>query len=124
MDPYTMTIKLGSSRTRLLLRQGSDELMRASLPSPAPCCSARPARALLESMALWLDTRLRVVLSADEPATGSCLALTDERGTASPTLFYEVVTAGRARRRPVRLRGVDDFADLRQLSLLDAGGRR
>jgi hypothetical protein len=75
-------------------------------------------------MALWLDTRLRVVLSADEPATGSCLALTDERGTASPTLFYEVVTAGRARRRPVRLRGVDDFADLRQLSLLDAGGRR
>lgn len=124
MEPYTMTIRLGGNRTRLLLRQGNDELMRASLPLPVPCCSARPARALLESLALWLDARLRVVLSADEPATGSFLALTDEHGTVSPTLFYEVVTARRARRRPVRLHGVDDFTDLRQLSLLDTGGGR
>jgi hypothetical protein len=115
---YSMAFKLDRDRVRLVLVHGEEELLRASLPPPARFWSGKPAKALLESLALWLDTSLRVVLSAADPADGWSLELTDELGIGCRTLFYEVVRVEpRARRR--RLGGVDDFRDVHQLCLLD-----
>jgi hypothetical protein len=119
MEPYTMAFKLDRDRVRLVLTHQGDELLRACLPPPAQFWTGKPARALLESLAIWLDAKLRVVLSADDPADGFSLELTDEIGTGHRTLFYDVVTVERARRRPSRLRGVGDFRDVHQLCLLD-----
>jgi hypothetical protein len=126
MEPCTMAFKLDQERVRLSLMRGEDELLRACLPPPAQLWSCKPARALLESLALWMDVRLRVVLSATDPAAGSSLDLTDELGIGLRTVHYEVERAMRRRRRPARLRGVDDFREVRQLCLLDrlAGGGR
>lgn len=121
----TMAFKLDRDRVRLVLVQGEPELLRASLPPPAQFWSAQPAKALLAGLATWLDTRLRVVFAAADPADGWSLALTDELGAGRHTVFYEVVPVPERERRQ-RLRGVDDFRDLRQLCLLDriAGGGR
>jgi len=126
MESYTIAFRLGNGQVRLSLMRGEDELLRARLPPPDQFWTGKPAKALLESLAIWLDARLRVVLDAKDPADGFCLELTDELGIGQRTLFYEVVTVERARRRPSRLRGVGDFKDVRQLCLLDRltrGGR-
>ena len=125
MEQYMMTMEFTGSGARLLLTKGDDELLRAALPSPARFWTGKPAKALLESLAIWLDTTLRVVLSVVEPADGFSLELTDETGTGLRTLFYEVVTVEPGRRRRTRLRGVGNFRDLHQLRLLDltGGGR-
>ena len=122
---YTMAFKLDRDRVRRGLMQGDRELLRASLPPPAHFWSGKPAKALLESLAMWLDTSLRVVLSAADPADGWSLELTDELGIGSRTMFYEVVAVEPKRGRRRRLRGVGDFRDVHQLCLLDrlGGGR-
>lgn len=125
MEPYTMTMEFTGSGARLLLTKGADELLCASLPSPARFWTGKPAKALLESLAIWLDTTLHVVLSVVEPADGFSLELTDEGGTGLRTVFFEVATVEPGRRRRKRLRGVGNFRDLHQLRLLDlAGGGR
>lgn len=123
---YRMIFKLGRDRVRLLLMQGEQELLRASLPPPARFWSSKAAPALLESLAIWLDTSLRVVLAAADPADGWSLELTDELGIGCRTMFYEVVAVEPKRARRRRLRGVGDFRDVHQLCLLDRltrGGR-
>jgi hypothetical protein len=116
---YTIAFKLDRDRVRLVLIQGDQELLRASLPPPARFWSSKPAKALLESLAMWLDTSLRVVLSAADPADGWSLELTDELGIGCRTVFYEVFPVEPKRGRRRRLRGVDDFHDVHQLCLLD-----
>ena len=126
MSPYTVSMKLLPSRAKILLMQGPDELLRASLPPPAAFWTGKPAKALLESLAIWLDARLHVVLDAADRADGFYQELTDEAGIGHRTVFYEVVSLERRRRRPTRLRGVDDFHDVRQLCFRDrvpGGGR-
>lgn len=130
MEPvFRMAVRLDREpeRVRMVLTAPSgDELLRCSLPPPE-LWSGNPVKALLESLALWLDTRLRVVFSADDPSDGYLLGLTDEAGTGLPTVLYEVAVAPRGRRRrPVRLRGVGDFQDVHQLRLDDCltGGAR
>lgn len=126
MEQYTMAFRLDHDRVRLTLMKGEDELLRASLPPPAQFWSGKPAKALLESLAIWLDAQLHVVLDAKDPADGFSLELTDEIGIGHHTLFYDVVAVERRRRRPARLRGVGDFRDVHQLCLLDriSGGGR
>ncbi len=124
---YRMAFKLDRDRVRLVLMQGRHELLRASLPPPARFWSGKPAKALLESLAMWLDTSLRVVFAAGDPVDGWSLELTDELGIGCRTVFYEVVAAAPCKSgRPLRLRGVGDFRDVRQLCLLDRldGGDR
>lgn len=125
MEPCTVAFKLERDRVRLGLMRGEDELLRACLPPPSRLQSCKAARALLESLATWLDVRLRVVWCAGDPGDASALGLTDELGTGLRTVFYEVEAIARRHRRPARLRGVGDFRDVRQLCLLDAvtGGR-
>lgn len=74
----------------------------------------------LEGLALWLNAKLRVVLSVDDKEAGCCLGLTDELGIGVHSLFCDVEVRERhaQRRRGQRIRGIGDFADLRQLRLL------
>ncbi|WP_373048528.1 hypothetical protein [Vulgatibacter sp.] len=127
MEPYRVAFRLDHRNVRLVLTAPTgDELLRASLPPPATFWSGKPARVLLESLSIWLDAPLRVVLSADDPADGFSLELADELGTGLRTVFYEVIAARPGGHRPKRLRGVGDFRDVHQLSLRDRlpGGDR
>lgn len=117
---YTVVMIPSAMRTRVLLSHGPDELMRAHLPSPSQVRHERAAISFLEGLSLWLDTKLHVVLCVDARETGFCLGLTDEMGVGIRSLYFdvEVLDRGARRRRGYRIRGVGDFADLRQLRLL------
>lgn len=117
---YQVVIAPSATRTRVLVTEGSDELLRAVLPSPSQLRHERATTTFLEGLALWLDAKLHVVLSVDAKEAGFCLGLTDEMGVGVRSLFFDVeVRDRRARRRPGRrIRGVGDFVDLRQLRLV------
>ena len=116
---YTVVIIPSPTRTRVLVTHGGDELLRAILPPPSSMRHEQATMVFLEGLSLWLDAKLHVVLSVDEQAAGSCLALTDELGVGMRSVFFDVeVHDRRARRqRGQRIRGIGDFADLRQLYL-------
>jgi hypothetical protein len=117
---YQVVIAPSATRTRVLVTDGSDELLRAILPSPSQLRHERATITFLEGLALWLDAKLHVVLSVDAKEAGFCLGPTDEMGVGVRSLFFDVeVRDRRARRRPGRrIRGVGDFVDLRQLRLV------
>ena len=117
---YQVVIVPSATRTRVLVTEGSDELLRAVLPSPSQLRHERATTTFLEGLALWLDAKLHVVLSVDAKEAGFCLGLTDEMGVGVRSLFFDVeVRDPRVRRRPGRrIRGVGDFADVRQLRLV------
>jgi hypothetical protein len=112
-----------AARTRVLVTAGSDELLRAILPSPSQLQYERAAISFLESLALWLNGKLHVVLSVDAREAGCCLGLTDELGVGVRSLFFDVEVRDRRtrRRRGQRIRGIGDFTDLRQLRLVPDG---
>ena len=90
MSRYVVTVAPSQSRTRILLMDGQDEIMRAVLP-PAPSLRhRRAATTLLEGLSLWLDSKLHVALSADASDASYYLELVDEFGCAARSLFYEV----------------------------------
>jgi len=117
---YQVVIVPSATRTRVLVTEGPDELLRAVLPSPSQLRHERATTTFLEGLALWLDAKLHVVLSVDAKEAGFCLGLTDEMGVGVRSLFFDVeVRDLRVRRRPGRrIRGMGDFADLRQLRLV------
>jgi hypothetical protein len=116
---YTVVMIPSATRTRVLVSHGPDELLRAVLPSPSSVHHERAAITFLQGLSLWLDVKLRVVLSVDEREAGFCLGLTDEMGIGMRSVYFDVeVHDRRARRqRGQRIRGIGDFADLRQLCL-------
>lgn len=126
METYKVVLSPSSKWTRVLVSHGPDELLRAILPPPSQVRHERAAATFLESLALWLDRTLPVVLSVDDGEAGFCLGLTDEMGLGARSVFYrvEVVARGRHRRRGTRIRGVGEFADLRQLRLVPDGEER
>lgn len=116
---YTVVIIPSATRTRVLLSHGSDELLRAILPPPSQLRHELAAIMFLQGLSLWLDAKLHVVLSVDAKEAGFCLALTDEMGLGIRSVFFDVEVRDRRarRRRGQRIRGIGDFADLRQLHL-------
>lgn len=120
MDSYKVVLSPTTKWTRILVSHGPDELLRAILPPPSQVRHQRAAITLLEALSLWFDTRLPVALSVDAREASFCLGLTDEMGLGVQSVFYrvEVVERARRRRRGARIRGVGDFADLRQLRLV------
>jgi len=96
------------------------EVLKACLP-PAPQMHRTAARALLESIALFYNERIRVVLSADDEATSSALGLSDGLGIGIDTFYYQVEFGTSAERRSRTLRGVGDFRDVRRLTVLQGG---
>lgn len=118
-----VTIEPTTARTRVLVTMGPDELLRAELPSLDKVRNQRAVTALLEALSLWLDARLCVALSAAHPEAYFSFGLTDELGLGARSVFYAVEpVAKEPRRRGRRLRGVGDFAELRQLALLSPPG--
>jgi hypothetical protein len=120
---YTVAIIPSAARTRVLFTEGPDELLRAVLPSPSQLQHERAVISFLESLALWVNAKLHVVLSVDAREAGCCLGLTDELGVGVRSLFFDVEVRDRRarRRRGQRIRGIGDFADLRQLRLVPDG---
>jgi hypothetical protein len=126
MESYKVVLSPSAKWTRVLLTHGPDELLRAILPPPSQVLRDRPVPTFLEGLAEWLDVRLPVVLSVDARETDSCLGLTDDLGLGKTCLYYqvEVQERGVRRRRGMRIRGLGDFGDLRQLRLVPSGGSR
>src|SRR5215207_1825574 len=120
---YTVVLIPSAARTRVLVTAGPDELLRAILPSPSAVQYERATISFLESLALWLNAKLHVVLSVDAREAGCCLGLTDELGVGVRSLYFEVEVRDRRarRRRGQRIGGIGDFADLRQLRLVPDG---
>jgi len=126
MESYKVVLSPSAKWTRVLLTHGPDELLRAILPPPAQVLRDRPVPTFLEGLAEWLDVQLPVVLSVDARQAGCCLGLTDDLGLGKSCLYYqvEVQERGLRRRRGTRIRGLGEFADLRQLRLMPSGGQR
>jgi hypothetical protein len=115
---YQVAIVPSATRTRVLVSDGPDELLRAILP-PVSRLHVRAVVTFLEGLSLWLNAKLHVVLCADAGAEHS-LGLTDELGVGVRSLFFDVEVRDRAmrRRRGRRIRGIGDFVDVRQLRLV------
>jgi hypothetical protein len=107
-----------------MLLRGVHEQLRAVLPPLMRVRQPRAVPALLEALALWADTRVRVVLCANATASTYWLGLTDARGCGVRSVFYEVeVVAPQDKRRASQVHAFGDFEDMRQLSMaLKAGG--
>jgi hypothetical protein len=120
---YTVVVIPSEARTRVLFTEGPDELLRAILPPPSQLQYERAVITFLESLALWVNAKLHVVLSVDAREAGCCLGLTDELGVGVRSLFFDVEVRDRRprKRRGQRIRGIGDFADVRQLRLVPDG---
>jgi hypothetical protein len=107
----------------MLLKAGSEQL-RAVLPPLTQVRQPRAVSTLLEALALWADSRVRVVLCADATACTYGLGLTDAKGCGARNVFYEVqVVAPRHKRRAAQVHAFGDFEDMRQWSMeLAVGG--
>lgn len=116
MERITVVMAPEATRVRLLARSGRHDLMKAIL-GPADQAHPRAVATLLEGLALWHQQTLGVVLCADEPLSGYSLGLCNALGFGERNVHFEVGFAPRGPRRV--LPGVGNFADLRQLDLLE-----
>jgi hypothetical protein len=124
MEPYTVLMMPSRQHTRLRVLQGASEQLRAVLPPLTHVRQPRAVPALLEALALWTDSRVRVVLCASATASMYWLGLTDARGCGARSVFYEVqVVAPQDKRRASQVHAFGDFEDMQQLSMaLEARG--
>jgi hypothetical protein len=100
MDEYSVYLTPSSKQTIVSLRLGRNEILRGVLPPPAAVRHERAAQELLAGLSQWLDTRLRVVLCADEKEASFCLGLTDELGRGDACVYYAVEVTSRCLYRP------------------------
>jgi len=116
-------LSVESTRTRVLITRGPDDIGKAILPS-STTAHPRATRTLLEGLSLFLNERLSVVPCVDE-SSASCgsLGLLDALGYGQRSVFYEVgalALASPAERRrserTLRLPGGKSFRDLCQIS--------
>ena len=83
-------------------------------PSSINQLDPKPGRAPQRTCSLT-DAKLRVVLCVGARDPGFFLGLTDEMGRGIRSVYYEVEVRDRGpRHREQRIRGIGDFADLRQ----------
>jgi len=112
-----ITVAIGATCavTRLVAMRegrGTREVLRARLGPPSQV-HRWAAPLLLESLALWYQQPVRVVLSAESDAISSALHLSDGFGFGDRTLHYDVAWC---RSRGAELRGGPDaFRALRRL---------
>ena len=112
-----ITVAIGATCevTRLVVMreaQGAREVLRARLGPPSQV-HRWAAPLLLESLALWYQQPVRVVLCAESDAISSALHLSDGFGFGYRTLHYDVAWR---RSQGAELRGGPDaFRALRRL---------
>lgn len=115
MKDISVAIAPSNDETRLLMAGPGGDMMIARL-GPLSQVQPESVRLMLEALALWHRSRLRVVVSAEcEPRLAST-GLTDGFGFGVDTLHYEVEVIHRELRRKWhrRLRGLGDFSHLRR----------
>lgn len=112
MDRITVVLAPDREQTRILVRRGELELMRARL-GPWHQADQRAAQTLLEALSLWHQEQLYAVLSATDREASSGLHLCDGFGFGKETPAFHVEVLPRWGRR----RGLGCFTDLRQLPL-------
>ena len=122
MKDISVAVATNTYETRLLVTDEHGDMMIARL---GPLSQAQPGsvRLMLEALALWHRTQLRVVVCAEcEPQLESA-GLTDSFGFGVDTLHYAVQVLDRDLHRKCRrgrLRGLGDFGHLRR-DLREAG---
>lgn len=111
MDELVMTIAATARETRILLKQGPDEVLKARLRAVSQPAHRFAGPMLCEAMALWHDQRVRAVVSAESEDTLFALGLCDGLGISHATLHYVVqpLLKDDPPRRGQRLRGLGDF---------------
>src|SRR5262245_56439942 len=124
MGACKVILSPSGTRTRILVTDGPDELLRAVLPPPSQMHYERAAIKLLEGLSQWLNAKLYVVLSVDEKEAAWCLGLTDHLGAGLRSVYFDVEVRDRRfrRRRGQRIRGIGDFKDLHPLRLIPDDG--
>lgn len=110
-------LKTSPRSTRVLVRVGEDDVLKAVLPPPSSPPHPRALPTLLEAMALWHQAPVQAVLSAEELASWSRLGLVDPLLLGEATVHYTVELRPLRRERPQRIDGLGSFEDLRQLAL-------
>lgn len=110
-------LKTGPRSTRVLVRHGEDEVLKAVLPIPSTQPHARALPTLLEAMALWHQAPVHAVLCATEQESWFRLGLVDPFYLGADTVHYTVELRERAMDRGQRIAGLGSFEDLRQLVL-------
>ena len=125
MYAMTATITVTATETRVLVVDETGDRMVARLPAMATA-HRWALRTLLESLALWADRPLRVVLFADESFEWERHGLLDALGFGNDGLHLDVqvvpMTPRRARRGKY-LRDLGSFA-LERRRLRNAGVQR
>jgi hypothetical protein len=113
----TVTITATSAETKLLVVDETGDRLIARLPSLATA-HRWALRALLESMALWAERPVRVVLYADETYEWERCCLLDGLGLGAESLHMDVqfvpLARSGARRRAKHLRNLGSFAQERR----------
>jgi hypothetical protein len=112
-------LKTSSLSTRVLVRVGDDDVLKAVLPPSSLPPHPRALPTLLEAIALWHQAPVLAVLSAAESESWFRLGLVDPFYLGTDTVHYTVELRDRdhVRRHSQRIAGVGSFDDLRQLEL-------
>lgn len=116
MKDISVVIAPGNNETRLLMADSLGDIMIAKL-GPLSLVHPDSVRMLLEALALWHRTRIRVVMRAECERQLERSGLTDGFGLGVDTLHYRVDVLHRESRhkwRRGRLRGLGDFRLLRR----------
>lgn len=117
MSSIRATVTASSTETRILIRDGSGDLLIARL-GPLEHTQRYALRTLLEAVALWDQQRVDVVLFADDAFGWERTGLLDALGIAREALLLnvELVPAQLGRRRKIkRLIGLGSFDRERRL---------
>jgi len=98
----------------MIVREGPDEVLIARW-APVRNADRQALPQLMQSLALWFKTRVRVVLYAESPEIAVSSGLVDGLLCGLGTFHFEVdlVLPG-DRRRGTRLRGLGDLRGLRR----------
>lgn len=113
----TVILKTSRHATRVLVRLDDDDVLKAVLRTPSSPPHPRALPALLEAMALWHQTPVHAVLSANEEESWCRLGLLDDLWLSIDAAHYSVELRPRERERRLRIAGLGSFNDLRQLAL-------
>ena len=117
----TAVLRTSPRSTRVLVRVGPDEVLKAVLPTPSAQPHPRALPLLLESMALWHQAPVHAVLSAAEEESWFRLGLVAPVCPGQDTVHYTVELRRREQVQGLRVAGLGSFDDLPQLAL---GGAR
>jgi hypothetical protein len=116
MDSPSLLLWPSARQTRLWLTHGPQEKLRAVLPPLTHLRHGRAVTTVLEGLALWMDSPLRVVLCANATAVSYWLGLTDARGVGTRGLSYDVqLVAPRDKHLAAEVHGLGDFEDMHAL---------